>query len=156
MDEMPHNDGTHTELTNTNKLIRFYDGCDGLKTGSADISKYCLCATAQKEGMRLIAIVLGMAVGLTGIPVPQTIISIMDKSSACMGPVSMLLAGITISEFKFPALLKNKKNYIIVFLRLIVIPGLLGLLLMPLKNPVLLQSAVLLYAMPCEIGRAHV
>ena len=100
----------------------------------------------------LIAIALGMIVGLTGIPVPNVIISIMDKSSACMGPVSMLLAGITISEFKFPALLKNKKNYIIVFLRLVLIPGILGLLLMPLKNPVLLQSAVLLYAMPCGLN----
>ncbi len=100
----------------------------------------------------LIAIALGMIVGLTGIPVPKVIISIMDKSSACMGPVSMLLAGITISEFQFPALLKNKKNYIIVFLRLIVIPGILGLLLLPLNNPVLLQSAVLLYAMPCGLN----
>ena len=100
----------------------------------------------------LIAIALGMIVGLTGIPVPKVIISIMDKSSACMGPVSMLLAGITISEFKFPALLKNKKNYIIVFLRLILIPGILGLLLLPLNNPVLLQSAVLLYAMPCGLN----
>ena len=100
----------------------------------------------------LIAIVLGMAVGLTAIPVPEVIISIMDKSSACMGPVSMLLAGITISEFKFPALLKNKKNYIIVFLRLIVIPGILGLMLLPLNNPVLVQSAVLLYAMPCGLN----
>lgn len=100
----------------------------------------------------LIAIALGMIVGLTGIPVPNVIISIMDKSSACMGPVSMLLAGITISEFKFPALLKNKKNYIIVFLRLILIPGILGLLLLPLNNPVLLQSAVLLYAMPCGLN----
>lgn len=100
----------------------------------------------------LIAIALGMIVGLTGIPVPKVIISIMDKSSACMGPVSMLLAGITISEFQFPALLKNKKNYIIVFLRLILIPGILGLLLLPLNNPVLLQSAVLLYAMPCGLN----
>ena len=100
----------------------------------------------------LIAIALGMIVGLTGIPVPKVIISIMDKSSACMGPVSMLLAGITISEFQVPALLKNKKNYIIVFLRLILIPGILGLLLLPLNNPVLLQSAVLLYAMPCGLN----
>ena len=100
----------------------------------------------------MIAIALGMIGGLTGNPVPKVIISIMDKSSACMGPVSMLLAGITISEFQFPALLKNKKNYIIVFLRLILIPGILGLLLLPLNNPVLLQSAVLLYAMPCGLN----
>lgn len=39
--------------------MRFYDGADGLKTGHTDAAKYCLAATAKKDGMRLIAIVLG-------------------------------------------------------------------------------------------------
>lgn len=43
----------------TNKLVRLYDGADGLKTGHTDNAKYCLAATAKKNGMRLIAIVLG-------------------------------------------------------------------------------------------------
>jgi len=60
MDTLTHPSGRTTDLTNTNRLVRFYDGCDGLKTGSADDSRYCLAATAQKEGMRLIAIVLGV------------------------------------------------------------------------------------------------
>ncbi len=59
MDTLTHPSGRTTDLTNTNRLVRFYEGCDGLKTGSADISKYCLAATAHKDGMRLIAIVLG-------------------------------------------------------------------------------------------------
>lgn len=46
-------------LVNTNKLVRFYDGADGLKTGHTDAAGYCLAATAKKDGMRLIAIVLG-------------------------------------------------------------------------------------------------
>ena len=46
-------------LVNTNKLVRFYDGADGLKTGHTDAAKYCLAATAKKDGLRLIAIVLG-------------------------------------------------------------------------------------------------
>ena len=46
-------------LVNTNKLVRFYDGADGLKTGHTDAAKYCLAATAKKDGMRLIAVVLG-------------------------------------------------------------------------------------------------
>ena len=46
-------------LVNTNKLVRLYDGADGLKTGHTDNAKYCLAATAKKNGMRLIAIVLG-------------------------------------------------------------------------------------------------
>ena len=59
MDTLTHPSGRTTDLTNTNRLVRFYEGCDGLKTGSADVSKYCLTATAQKDGLRLIAIVLG-------------------------------------------------------------------------------------------------
>jgi len=65
MDTLTHPSGRTTDLTNTNRLVRFYDGCDGLKTGSADVSKYCLSATAQKDGLRLIAIVLGTPVSQT-------------------------------------------------------------------------------------------
>ena len=46
-------------LVNTNKLVRFYPGVDGLKTGFTQESKYCLTATAQKNGMRVIAVVFG-------------------------------------------------------------------------------------------------
>ena len=46
-------------LVNTNKLIRSYPGSDGLKTGHTDNAKYCIAATAKRDGMRLIAIVLG-------------------------------------------------------------------------------------------------
>lgn len=46
-------------LVNTNKLVRFYEGADGLKTGHTDAAKYCLAATAKKNNLRLIAIVLG-------------------------------------------------------------------------------------------------
>ena len=44
---------------NTNKLIRFYDGVDGLKTGYTEGAGYCLTATALKNGMRVIAVVMG-------------------------------------------------------------------------------------------------
>lgn len=46
-------------LVNTNKLIHSYPGSDGLKTGHTDNAKYCIAATAKRDGMRLIAIVLG-------------------------------------------------------------------------------------------------
>ncbi len=46
------------QLTNTNKLIRFYEGATGLKTGSTDAALYCLSATAEREGMELIAVVM--------------------------------------------------------------------------------------------------
>ncbi|MCM1371003.1 MAG: D-alanyl-D-alanine carboxypeptidase [Clostridium sp.] len=46
-------------LVNTNKLVRFYDGVDGLKTGYTQEAGYCLTATAKKNGMRVIAVVMG-------------------------------------------------------------------------------------------------
>ncbi len=46
-------------LVNTNKLVRFYPGVDGLKTGFTNEAKYCLTATAKKDGMRVVAVVFG-------------------------------------------------------------------------------------------------
>ena len=45
-------------LSNTNRLIRFYQGATGLKTGSTDTARYCISATAERDGMELIAVVL--------------------------------------------------------------------------------------------------
>lgn len=45
-------------LTNTNKLIRSYDGCVGLKTGSTSAAKYCVSAVAQRNGITLISVVM--------------------------------------------------------------------------------------------------
>ena len=46
-------------LSNTNKLVRFYSGATGLKTGFTSAAGYCLSATAEREGMELIAVVMG-------------------------------------------------------------------------------------------------
>ncbi len=54
---MMHND--EFELANTNKLIRFYSGANGLKTGSTSQAGCCLSATAKRDDMQLIAVVLG-------------------------------------------------------------------------------------------------
>ena len=53
--------GTENEfwLVNTNKLVRFYNGVDGLKTGYTDEAGYCLTATINKDNMRVIAVVMG-------------------------------------------------------------------------------------------------
>ena len=59
IDTLTHPGGRITDLTNTNRLVRFYEGCDGFKTGSTDGAKYCLSATVEKNGMRLVAVVLG-------------------------------------------------------------------------------------------------
>ena len=46
-------------LTNTNRLVRYYEGCNGLKTGSTDKAGYCISATAKRGNMQLIAVVMG-------------------------------------------------------------------------------------------------
>jgi len=50
-------DGKFT-LSNTNKLVRFYDGCTGLKTGSTSEAGFCISATAQRDGLHLIAVIM--------------------------------------------------------------------------------------------------
>ena len=53
------NDGSRIWLVNTNRLVRFYDGVDGLKTGFTKTAGYCLTATAKKDNFRLISVVMG-------------------------------------------------------------------------------------------------
>lgn len=50
--------GGKSELVNTNKLVRFYKGTTGLKTGTTGIAKYCLSATAERNGLELVAVVM--------------------------------------------------------------------------------------------------
>ena len=59
MDELVHPSGRKTELVNTNRLIRYYEGCDGGKTGSTNEAGCCLSASAKRNNMRLISIVIG-------------------------------------------------------------------------------------------------
>lgn len=47
------------ELVNHNKLVRFFDGCDGLKTGYTEEAKYCISATAIRDGVRMLAVIMG-------------------------------------------------------------------------------------------------
>ena len=50
-----------TELTNTNRLVRFYNGTTGLKTGTTDKAGHCLSASAERNGLHLIAVIMGAA-----------------------------------------------------------------------------------------------
>ena len=47
------------ELVNHNKLVRFFEGCDGLKTGFTDEAKYCISATAKRNGVRMLSVIMG-------------------------------------------------------------------------------------------------
>lgn len=58
-DYLQKKDGSSIWLVNTNKLVRFYDGVDGLKTGFTATAGYCLTATAKKNNLRLISVVMG-------------------------------------------------------------------------------------------------
>lgn len=58
-EEMRHPDGRNTIMTNTNKLIRFFDGCDGGKTGYTAQAGFCVAATVKRGDMRLISVIIG-------------------------------------------------------------------------------------------------
>lgn len=61
MEDITHvtrNGSTPFTLTNTNKLIRFYEGCVGLKTGSTSFAGFCLSAVAKRDGITLISVVM--------------------------------------------------------------------------------------------------
>ena len=59
MDKFQHPEGRYTEISNTNKLVRFYDGCDGGKTGFTNQAGFCLAATAKRDNTRVISVVIG-------------------------------------------------------------------------------------------------
>ena len=59
MDKLIHPSGRVTELVNTNRLVKYYQGCDGGKTGSTDEAGCCLSASAVRDDMRLISVIVG-------------------------------------------------------------------------------------------------
>ena len=59
MDELVHPSGRKTEIVNTNKLTRYYKGCDSGKTGFTDEALYCLASSAVRDDMRLVSVVMG-------------------------------------------------------------------------------------------------
>lgn len=59
LEDFTHQDNRNTCMTNTNKLIRKYAGCDGGKTGFTNEAGFCLAATARKNNFRVVSVVLG-------------------------------------------------------------------------------------------------
>ena len=100
----------------------------------------------------IIAIVLGCLVGLLEIKLPAIATDILGKASGCMGPVSMLLTGLTVAEFKLKNLLFNPKLYIMTGLRLLVIPCAIAAALMLVGAKDAVMPALLIYAMPCGLN----
>ena len=100
----------------------------------------------------IIATVLGIASGLSGFTVPDVLGDVINKSSSCMAPVSMLLTGIVISGFSLKAMLTNVKSYVLIMLRLVVMPLLIGFLLSLFCETSVVQTAVLFYVLPCGMN----
>lgn len=117
-------------------------------------------ARLTKRSMRLkgllnpvmIATALGILAGLFQIKMPGLVMDVVDKARNCMGPVSMLLAGIVMAEFDIKSILGNWKIYPVIALRLLILPALIGLALIGLGNPAVVRTAVLLYALPCGMN----
>lgn len=100
----------------------------------------------------MIATALGIVAGLTNLPLPGLVMDVVDKARNCMGPVSMLLAGIVMAQFDLRSILGNRKIYPVIALRLLIIPALVGLALIPLGNSTITRIAVLFYALPCGMN----
>ena len=101
----------------------------------------------------LIATMVGAVIGLTGIKLPGVVDTFIDKSTACMGPIGMLLAGMVISEFKITELLKGKINYLIALLRLAVLPIAIASTVKLLGFPdSTVITSFMMFAMPCGLN----
>ena len=76
-------------------------------------------------GAPTLSMLLGIAVGLSGLGnyLPSFLTGALDTLKACMGPVAMLLAGITIAKYDFVSMLKKKKVYVVTALRLTLLPA---------------------------------
>lgn len=100
----------------------------------------------------IITMVAAMGLGLSGLQMPALVSDILESGSACMGPISMLLTGIVISEYNLKEILGDGKIYIMSALRLVVIPVIIGAILGLFADKEIVRIAVLLYALPCGLN----
>lgn len=87
-----------------------------------------------------------------GAPVLKFITDFLDKSQACMGPISMLLTGMVISEYSLKDMLSQKSVYVMAALRLIVIPFAVGGLVLALGLKDFLIPVLVMLALPCGMN----
>ena len=98
------------------------------------------------------AIILGIIFGLTGIDLPNVLSSVLGASSACVAPLSMLLVGITLSAFKLRTLVCDVKAYILVAIRLIIIPATVFGICKLFSLDFVIMPAVMMSCMPCGLN----
>ena len=118
---------------------------------------YCLLLKKKLTMKKLvnpvtIAMLLGAVWGISGLKLPDVLGTVLSQSGSCTGPVSMLLTGIAVSQYKFREMLVNKNIYIVTLMRLIAIPFAVGMILKPFCAPQIVMSAVLVTCMPCGLN----
>ena len=103
-------------------LIYLY-GVPNLLIGSASGEKATLSQRLKNfMNPMCISMVVGMVIGISGIPIPGFIQSAISSAGSCMSPVAMLLTGMTIAQFDLKNMLKIKGVYLSTFFRLVVYP----------------------------------
>ncbi len=103
----------------------------------------------------VVAILVGMIFGLLNFKqyVPEFVINAFNNAGKCQGPVAMILAGFVIGGYDFKKLLQNKKVYLATFLRLIVIPSVLMLVLKAIgTNDEIMTLALIAFATPLGLN----
>ena len=98
------------------------------------------------------AIILGIVFGLTGLELPNVLTSVLSSSSACVAPLSMLLVGITLSAFRVRELVCDIKAYILVAIRLLVIPAIVFGICKLFSLDFVIMPAVMMSCMPCGLN----
>ena len=98
------------------------------------------------------AIVLGIIFGISGLKMSEVVSTTVSMASACVGPLSMILTGITLSTFMIKELVCNKTAYIFSAIRLVVIPGLAYLICRVAGLDTLLPMILIITCMPCGLN----
>lgn len=116
-----------------------------------------LTATSKVSLRKLInpvfvAILLGCTVGLSGLPLPDVIEKTASSASACAAPISMLLTGITVSEFRLGELLRQKGAYVVSAVKLILIPLVLCAVLSRFCTKETVVITMFVYGLPCGMN----
>ena len=118
---------------------------------------YALLTGGEKPIKRLlnpitVSIVLGMLFGILKIPMPDVLSKVVSMGSSCVGPLSMLLTGITLSGFAIKELLTNKTAYVFCGLRLLVIPAAAFAVCKLIGADFVLPMILIITCMPCGLN----
>jgi len=101
----------------------------------------------------IVATILGIAVGLSGLKVPEVVLQACGSAANCMSPLAMIMTGYVLGRVPLKNLFTNVKPYIVTVLRLVLIPGVICAVLMLVgADRELINIAVVMYAMPVGLN----